>query len=895
MLYVIPILLSWTAPQRQITPVLAGGCVVLTMLGIVLSPGELTDAVAADRALASLSELVIAWLVVRQKQSAGQVTEAQDANQFLKAILDSGDISLISCAADGRITSFNNASERWLGYRAEDVIGKMTASELIGLIFDQQEIALRAQELSKELGTKIEPGLEVFAVNVRLDRKEERKWTYIRKDGSRFPVRLAVTALQDSKSQTSGLLGIAIDLTDIEQAEAAMRTQETRLRAIVDHAVDGIITINERGLIESFNPAAERMFGYAEADVIGRNVKILMPEPYQSEHDGYLHRYRETGQAKIIGIGREVVGLRKDGSTFPLELAVSEMHLGNRRGFTGIVRDITERKDAESELEQAAFEMECQNMELASLHDQVVAATKAKSEFLASVSHEIRTPMNAIIGMADLLQETRLSSEQQEYVGRFSRAATSLLELINDVLDLSKIEAGRMELEAVPFDIHELIENVGELMASRAYAKHLEFGIVLHPDLPTWVQGDPTRLRQVIVNLVGNAIKFTEQGEVVVRLEPDQADTQLLRCSVSDTGIGIPEGRIDKIFEGFTQVDPSTTRKYGGTGLGLNISKQLVEMMGGQITVKSTEGIGTTFSCTVPMPTATPPSDVQALRPLSLEGRLLLIVDGSTTTRTIVHDYLREQGAVIVEAASGAGAMKALETAQQSDQQIHAVIVNDGLPDMKGLDLCRFMKERMGSGHVPLILQQSDMRDEVLRQARELGIGGHVYKPISRRRLLSAVATALGQDQPSPTAPPTVISQNPAESTALRILLVEDLEDNRAVVRLFLKNTPHIIEEAENGAIGVQMFQTSRYDLVLMDIQMPVMDGLAATAAIRAWEQAQHRSPTPILALTANALKESFDLSLAVGCTAHLTKPIKKKALLEAIAPYTTPSSDLAA
>jgi len=240
----------------------------------------------------------------------------------------------------------------------------------------------------------------------------------------------------------------------------------------------------------------------------------------------------------------------------------------------GINYDITERK-------QAARDMEARNQELGEAHKQALAATKAKSEFLASMSHEIRTPMNAIVAMADLLQETPLSTEQQEYVGRFSRAAASLLDLINDILDISKIEAGQLGLESLTFDIHDLVDKIGELMAIRAYTKQLEIATFVHPDVPTWVSGDPTRLRQVLVNLVGNAIKFTERGEVVLRVEPNQADPRTLRCSISDTGIGIPADKVESIFESFTQVDSSTTRKYGGTGLGLSISKRLVELMGG--------------------------------------------------------------------------------------------------------------------------------------------------------------------------------------------------------------------------------------------------------------------------------------------------------------------------
>ncbi len=534
--------------------------------------------------------------------------------------------------------------------------------------------------------------------------------------------------------------------------------------------------------------------------------------------------------------------------------------------------------------------------QLAEARDQALEATKLKAEFLATMSHEIRTPMNAIVGMAELLQETPLSTEQQDYVGRFSRAATSLLDLINDILDISKIEAGHLDLESIPFDIHHLVDQVAELMAVRAHARQLELIAFVHPNVPTWVLGDTTRLRQVFVNLAGNAIKFTERGEVVIRVELDEADPTTIRCSVSDTGIGIPADKVGVIFESFTQVDSSTTRRYGGTGLGLSISKRLVELMGGHIAVKSEEGVGSIFSFVVPLHETSPLTTADALPALNLQGFRLLVVDDNETNRKIVREQLRRFEPMIIEAANGAEALVALDTAHQHDQRFDVVILDYQMPGMDGLELAQAIRERKDCPSLPLVMHSSDMRGQPLQRARELGIASYVYKPVSRRKLLESLSLALRQ-APAATALQTAVPSGPelAGLAPLRILLVEDLEDNRAVVRLFLKNTPHLIEEAENGSIGVEMFQAGRYDLVLMDIQMPVMDGLAATAAIRAWEQAQHRTATPILALTANAFKEEIDKSLAAGCIAHLTKPMKKKTLLAAIAQYAKAPSDLAA
>ena len=661
------------------------------------------------------------------------------------------------------------------------------------------------------------------------------------------------------------------NISERKQVEYLLQEQRSRLEAIVDHAADGIITINEHGIIESFNRAAELLFGYRASEVIGQNVTILMPEPYHSEHDGYIANYHRTGHAKVIGTGREVVGRRKDGSVFDLDLAVSETTLGERRFYTGLLRDISERKSSALRMAQA--------------HEQALQAAKAKSDFLATMSHEIRTPMNAIIGMAELLQETPLTPEQANYVGRFTRAAGSLMDLLNAILDLSKIEAGYLNLEAVPFDLPQLIDTTSEIMTGKAQAKRLELLVLVHPDVPRGVIGDPTRVQQVLINLIGNAVKFTESGHVMVKVEPapNRKSLHALRFLVSDTGIGIPPEKLQSIFEVFTQVDSTTTRKYGGSGLGLHISKQLVELMGGCLEVDSTLGIGTTFSFTLEMPEAPLLEVERQPQYLDLHGRRLLIVDDNETNLMIVREHLSRTGMHLTEAQSGAAALAILDDATTRNEPFDLVIVDYHMPGMDGLSLIEAIRTRPTSESLPIVLHSSDLSRHDAVRAKSLAITSHLAKPLSRRRLMESLATAL--DLLEPMQDPQDPHDTTQSSTPLsgRILLVEDLEENRDIISLFLKESSHQLEMAENGAVGLEKFKNGTYDLVLMDMQMPVMDGLEATASIRRWEHDQQRLATPIVAFTANAFSEEATKSLNAGCTAHLCKPIKKKVLLSTI------------
>jgi len=551
--------------------------------------------------------------------------------------------------------------------------------------------------------------------------------------------------------------------------------------------------------------------------------------------------------------------------------------------------DVTVEHARQQALVQAAAEVAQRNIELAEARDRALSATKAKSAFLASMSHEIRTPMNAVLGMADLLRETPLNAEQSEYVGRFSRAASSLLDLINDILDLSKIEASQVEIESAPFDLPELMDQLGEMMAVRAFAKKLELVLFVHPDVPTHVIGDATRLRQILVNLVGNAIKFTAVGEVAIRVEPVAGATQpgLLRFSVADTGIGIPANRQSSIFDSFTQVDSSTTRKYGGTGLGLSIALRLAQLMGGNLTVASVEGQGSTFSVDLALTVAGQSAAQQrTLAPITLAGRRILVVDDHDNNRVILQAHLSRLGAEVIEADGGAAALHALDEAARQARPFDALALDFQMPGMNGIELAERIRARSDGAALPLLLCSSEVANASAARLRELGITGCIYKPIGRERLLAAIGAVLN--------PPAATAQRPAEpgpaaapqARPLRLLLAEDVADNRDIIALFLKDQACQIDLAENGAIAVAKCNVGDYDLVLMDVQMPEMDGHEATAAIRRFERDHGRGRTPIVALTADACVEDVERALAAGCDAHVAKPLRKLTLLTTIATY---------
>src|SRR5437773_7026733 len=572
--------------------------------------------------------------------TAEGITEVRRQEALLKtgalqnAIFNSANFSSIATDAKGVIQIFNVGAERMLGYTAAEVMNAITPAD----ISDPQEVIARAKALSIELATPITPGFEALVFKASRGIEDIYELTYIRKDGSRFPAVVSVTALRDDRGAIIGYLLIGTDNTARKQVEEERKKLDQRLRdqqfytrSLIESNIDALMTTDPAGIITDVNKQMEALTGCTRDELIGAPFKSHFTDPERAEAGIKL----VLSEKKVTDY--ELTACARDGKQTVVSYNATTFYDRDRtlQGVFASARDVTERKRVEVELRQAKAAAE--------------SASQTKSDFLASMSHEIRTPMNAIIGIADLLAKTPLSPEQDKYVQIFRRAGDNLLNLVNDILDLSKVEASQLELERTGFSLNDLLEKVKEMVAIRAHEKGLALVCEIAPNVPNDLVGDPTRLRQVLLNLLGNAIKFTESGEVALRVTPD-GDTSIpgaLRFTISDTGIGIPDEKLGAVFERFTQADSSTTRRYGGSGLGLTISKRLVELMGGRIRVESGVGKGSVFSFAVPLEiwrgaTRLAAVAVGAGPEPPLSALHILLVEDSTDNRTITMAYLQD-------------------------------------------------------------------------------------------------------------------------------------------------------------------------------------------------------------------------------------------------------------
>jgi PAS domain S-box-containing protein len=696
--------------------------------------------------------------------------------------------------------------------------------------------------------------------------------------------------LQDSEQRYRSLLEAHENLKQhVAERTTEFEVAKGRLQAVLDAATQvSIIATDTAGLITVFNSGAERMLGYRADEMVNLQTPELLHKPAE-----LLTRSRElteelgrpvegfdvfVGHAREHSFeGREWTYVRKDGSTLDVSLIVTAVRDANRviEGYLGIATNITERRRLEAELH-------VNNEKLAEQTRRAEAANRAKSDFLATMSHEIRTPMNGVVGMAELLLHTDLTSEQRDYAELVSNSADSLLTVINDILDFSKVESGRIDLETIDFAPRTAFEEATELVAGRAQAKDLEIACLVHADIPAVVRGDPGRLRQIVTNLLGNAIKFTQAGEVVLRatLADDSGGEVTIRVEITDTGIGIsPEGR-GRLFQSFSQSDSSTTRKFGGTGLGLAISKRLAELMGGAIGVESEPGVGSTFWFTAKL-AKSPASQIVAPTPREdLRGLSALAVDDNQTNLEIVRAQTRAWGMVCDIATNASDALQMIAAAARQ-RPYDVAILDMKMPGMDGLDLAEAIRRDPAHEAMKLVLMTSMAQRSHAARSEQVDIAAYLTKPVRQSQLYECLRTVLGSSsQTSRDATPqtSTIATFLEEATDLphpRVLLAEDNHTNQLATVHMLQMLGCQVDLAVNGLEAVEACRAREYGIVLMDNQMPEMDGLAAAREIRKYERAHGTTSVAIIALTANAMQGDREKCLAAGMNDYLSKPFK--------------------
>jgi two-component system sensor histidine kinase/response regulator len=692
---------------------------------------------------------------------------------------------------------------------------------------------------------------------------------------------------------------------ELADANVELAAAQRRLQAVLDAATQfSVIATDVRGLITVFNTGAENMLQYKAQEVIGIhspqlfhlqsewiNRSLVLSEELARPVEGFDVLSGHARQGKYEEL--EWTYVKKNGGTLDVSLVVTAIRDPEDAitGFLGIASDITARKSLERDLRQ-------NNQKLLEATQRAERANRAKSDFLAMMSHEIRTPMNSILGMADLLWESNLDPDQRQYVEVFRRSGANLLELINDILDLSKIESQRFELESIEFDLEDVVDRSVELIGPKA-AKGVELLVRISPGVHTALMGDAARLQQTLINLLGNAVKFTETGEIALAVTPHTSgEPGKIDFAISDTGIGIAPEKLAVIFDDFTQADSSTTRKYGGTGLGLGISRRLVKLMGGELTVQSQVGEGSTFRFTATFDAA-PMKQRPHLGSLDdFHGRRVLLIDESANNRLIYRETLNSWGFVTTGCASGEEGIEELSRAISGGEPYSLVILDRRMPSMDGFETAGRL--RTVDARIPIVMLTSGNCPGDATRCRELGPSGYGVKPVKRADLLRLICGAIEKRQeqqpPEPPAPSRLGAEITARENTLRILIAEDSPVNRILLQAYLKNSPHALTFAEDGQQAVDLFVSGQYDLVLMDMLMPVMDGLTAVRAIRSFERQKGRAPAPIVALTANELPSDAEASQNAGCDAHLTKPISKQKMFSAIEQYgkeATPMKDL--
>ncbi|MCA1990647.1 MAG: response regulator [Coleofasciculus sp. S288] len=780
-------------------------------------------------------------------QMVGQLQETTVSKFYLDDIIRSLSDALIVLNQEGRVKSFNHAALVLAGYQADELLARPIDAFL------------------KENVSNL-----VF--------QGRRETTFLAKDGNQIPVSVAASVMQNAAGKTEGIVCLVQDVSARKRAEEALRRQAL----IFETIYDGVILTDLRGRIIDWNPSAERIFGYRRAEVLGKSAGIM----YRPQVAAELVQQMLDSLIKQGRWAREIEFIRKDGTAGVCETVVVPLQdeWGKIAAAIGVHRDVTDRKQYENQLVEA--------------REAALDAARAKAQFLANMSHEIRTPMNGVLGMSELLLTTELEPRQLDFVRTLQVSGEHLLRVINDVLDFSKLEAGEMRLDTDNFDLNLCLEEVLDLCNPQAAAKDLELGLLIDTQVSRQLIGDAGRLRQILTNLVGNAIKFTARGEVVIHVsvghQPPKKQQTQLRFAVKDTGIGIAPEDQKNLFKSFSQVDASTTRKYGGTGLGLAICKQLVEMMGGEIGVESKPGVGSTFWFTanfgkVAAESAKPTSDrissKGSISPEALTGKRVLVVDDRLINRQIVQHQLTARGMQVDEAANGIAALNALAAAAEAENPYDVVLIDMKMPTIDGSTLGRLILSEPDWAHPKLVLMTSMHAGDSAQPLLKSGFSDYLVKPVKESQLLQSLLKVLAPELHlslvSELSKEKPLTPDNGQQKSLKILLVEDTPINLKLVQHQVRLLGHEWDAAENGQIAVDKLAQHNYDIVLMDCQMPVMDGYEATKILRQREGTDRH--TIIIGMTAYAMQGDREKCLAAGMDDYLSKPVMIKDLKEVL------------
>ena len=791
---------------------------------------------------------------------AVEVTDQQISERALhenerkfRELFDDAPVAYHELDLENRITRVNATELAMLGYAAEEMVGRSVWS----FIIEEKPEEIMPREMA--------PGARI-----------EYQCTFRRKDGRKVSVLMRQKFIRDTAGAVCGRRATLQDITALKRIERDLRDAEEKYRSIFENAIEGIFQSTAEGSYMSVNPALARMFGYDSPDELMSTVTHIAKQLYVQPGRRAEFAALIQDRGSVSDFESEVY--RRDGSA----IWISERCRAVRDGdgkllyYEGTAEDITARRDAEQTIKNA--------------RDTAVESARLKSEFLANMSHEIRTPMNGVIGMADLLLDTDLTPKQRDFTQTIADSADSLLTIINDILDFSKIEAGMLAFDEIDFQLPSVVEGAVELLAPRAAAKKIDLASLVYNGVPSGLRGDPGRLRQVLTNLIGNAVKFTERGEVVVRANcQEETDSHVvIRFTITDTGIGIAPEAQARLFQAFVQADGSTTRRFGGTGLGLAICLQLVQRMGGEIGITSQPGKGSTFWFTARFARQAADSPGLLPRRTDLQNVRVLIVDDHETNRAVLLHLLPSWGMQVQQAADGVAALALLRSEAARGKTFDLAIFDMQMPGMDGLELARAIKKDPKLAATRIVMLTSVDRHDDPEALRDSGVDGYLVKPVKQSPLFECLRTAMSADLETgglkaglvvlqkPVAAPTAL-----DGLSLSILLAEDNPVNQKVAVYQLQKLGFQPDVVENGQLALAAIGRKKYDVILMDCQMPVLDGYAATRELRKNEpDGQH---TWIIAMTANSLEGDRGKCLAAGMDDYLSKPIKPGTLAAAL------------